>query len=50
MVIKRELVRLNEVLHFDVDPEVLDPYDEVEYLGVWVYVGSAGNVHGKGCS
>ena len=31
---KRELIKLNEVLHFDV--EVLDPYDEVKYLGVWV--------------
>ena len=28
------MVRLAEVLYFDV--EVLDPYDEVTYLGVWV--------------
>ena len=34
VVIKRELIRLSEVLYFDV--EVLDPYDKVKYLGVWV--------------
>ena len=34
VTIKRELIRLNEVLYFVV--EVLDPYDEVKYLGAWV--------------
>ena len=34
MAIKRELIKLEEVLYFDV--EVLNPYDEVKYLGVWV--------------
>ena len=32
--IRRELIRLGVVLYFDV--EALDPYGEVEYLGVWV--------------